>query len=78
MKTNIDFDIPEQALILLQNVQMNKMINKIVIDEFLIPSFNNFEELLENSQNCDEIILLSASAPNSKELFIEKYPTICF
>lgn len=73
---DVIFAVPEQALLLLKNEEMNKMINKIVIDEFLIPSFNEFEELLEYSQNCDDIILLSASAPNSKELFLEKYPQI--
>lgn len=73
---DVIFAIPEQALLLLKNEEMNKMVNKIVIDEFLIPSFNNFEEILENSQNCNDIILLSASAPNSKDLFIQKYPNI--
>lgn len=73
---DVIFALPEQALKLLKNREMNTLINKIVIDEFLIPSFNNFKELLNESQNCDEIILLSASAPKSKELFIEKYPEI--
>lgn len=73
---DVIFAVPEQALLLLQNEEMNKMINKIVIDEFLIPSFDNFEDLLDYSQNCSDIILLSASAPNSKELFVEKYPNI--
>lgn len=73
---DVIFAVPEQALLLLQNERMNKMINKIVIDEFLIPSFHNLEEILTHSQDCNDIILLSASAPNSKELFVEKYPHI--
>jgi hypothetical protein len=73
---DVIFAVPEQALLLLKDEQMNLMINKIVIDEFLIPSFHNIEELLDYSQNCDDIILLSASAPNSEILFVEKYPHI--
>lgn len=71
---DVIFAVPEQALKLLQNKKMNALINQVVIDEFLIPHFNILP-LLKFCKNSD-VILLSASAPNKKEIFMKKHKEI--